>query len=450
MPTPRARRPCRGLLVAVGVLAITITGIPAAVAAPISRPASPAAHPSPPVSSFAALTTIPDFSVNPVMLRRLNVQLSAADIRAARARHAYLLGVHYLARATASAHRAAAAAAAAAHQAAAAQQTLDAYAVSTYESGGSGTAGGMATLLSMSAGSGGGQMLTSMGLVQAVGAQDAAQLTAAANTVIKAKRLAAAARRQATAVAAATNRLRRAAQAAQTAVTAIRRKISALFAQMATEAATAQAVTAQAGGAVARWKNYLTTLGADHIIPPSAAQLANPAHLPPGFLPVYDTAGHPQPGVAKVHTPHGTILVLPREVIIAVGSALSKLGKPYVWGGTGPVGYDCSGLTMTSYQAAGVSIPRTSQAQYLFTTPVAPGQELPGDLVYFVGSGDGGTPAAPGHVGIVLDPIRHLFIQAPQPGQDVQISRYTDQTVDGFGRVSTTISAPPPLPLPHP
>ena len=47
----------------------------------------------------------------------------------------------------------------------------------------------------------------------------------------------------------------------------------------------------------------------------------------------------------------------------AVDTALAQQGKPYVWGGTGPGGFDCSGLTFSSFKAAGVTLPRTSKAQ---------------------------------------------------------------------------------------
>jgi cell wall-associated NlpC family hydrolase len=89
--------------------------------------------------------------------------------------------------------------------------------------------------------------------------------------------------------------------------------------------------------------------------------------------------------------------------------AEAQLGKPYVYGATGPDAYDCSGLAMMAYRAAGITIPRTSQAQ-------------PGDLVFFAGSD--GTPAAPGHVGIVLDPAAHTMIDAYETGYPVEVDTY--------------------------
>ena len=62
---------------------------------------------------------------------------------------------------------------------------------------------------------------------------------------------------------------------------------------------------------------------------------------------------------------------------------MSKVGGPYVYGGTGPTGFDCSGLTGAAWRAAGVSLPRTSQAQYSVGVPVSMSQLQPGDLVFY-------------------------------------------------------------------
>ena len=79
---------------------------------------------------------------------------------------------------------------------------------------------------------------------------------------------------------------------------------------------------------------------------------------------------------------------------VAVDTALAQLGKPYVWGGTGPGGYDCSGLTYSAYQAAGVSIPRTSRAQSTAGVHVDRAHLQPGDLIFFY------DPV--GHVGMYI------------------------------------------------
>ena len=82
-----------------------------------------------------------------------------------------------------------------------------------------------------------------------------------------------------------------------------------------------------------------------------------------------------------------------------IAYAEAQLGKPYLWGATGSDAFDCSGLTMMAYRAAAITIPRTSQQQWVYGTRIPASQAQPGDLVFFAGSD--GTMTAPGHVGIV-------------------------------------------------
>jgi cell wall-associated NlpC family hydrolase len=109
--------------------------------------------------------------------------------------------------------------------------------------------------------------------------------------------------------------------------------------------------------------------------------------------------------------------------------AEAQLGKPYQYGATGPDGYDCSGLAMMAYRAAGITIPRTSQAQWDRGQQIPASQVQPGDLVFF--SGDGGTPASPGHVGIVLNPAKHTMIDAYAAGYPVEEDTYGLPTSKG-------------------
>jgi cell wall-associated NlpC family hydrolase len=110
----------------------------------------------------------------------------------------------------------------------------------------------------------------------------------------------------------------------------------------------------------------------------------------------------------------------------AVAFAYSKLGCPYVYGGTGPCssGYDCSGLTMSAWAAAGVSIPRTSESQWASLPHVSSLQ--PGDIMVFNGAG---------HVGIYVG--NNELIDAPHTGLDVELVAFTgwyQSTYDGAVR----------------
>jgi cell wall-associated NlpC family hydrolase len=117
--------------------------------------------------------------------------------------------------------------------------------------------------------------------------------------------------------------------------------------------------------------------------------------------------------------------------------AAAQLGKPYQWGGTGPDAFDCSGLAIMAYRAAGIAIPRTSQQQWAAGPRIPPGWAQPGDLVFFAGSD--GTPQAPGHVGIVVGDGQ--MIEAYATGYPIRVATYGqpssppgDQVVVGFTR----------------
>jgi cell wall-associated NlpC family hydrolase len=143
-----------------------------------------------------------------------------------------------------------------------------------------------------------------------------------------------------------------------------------------------------------------------------------------GHLPSADTASAAMPR---------------KSAAVAIGYARAQLGRPYLWGGTGPDAFDCSGLVMMAWRAAGVSIARTSQAQWA-TEPKVPASQLePGDLVFFAGSD--GTVTDPGHVGLVVDPARHLMIEAYATGFPVRYATFGlsgspagDQIPAGFTR----------------
>ncbi len=102
----------------------------------------------------------------------------------------------------------------------------------------------------------------------------------------------------------------------------------------------------------------------------------------------------------------------------AVDFALSQVGQPYLYGGTGVGGYDCSGLVMVSYQNAGLVLPRTAQAQFDATIPVPSTVALiPGDLLFF-----GQSTSQISHDGIYIG--NGEMVDAPHPGADVRIEDY--------------------------
>jgi len=106
----------------------------------------------------------------------------------------------------------------------------------------------------------------------------------------------------------------------------------------------------------------------------------------------------------------------------AISYAEQQIGKPYLWGGTGPDAFDCSGLTQAAYAAAGVSVERTSQEQWASERRVDPSQVQAGDLVFFAGAD--GTTTAPGHVGLVVDAAGHKMIDAYATGYPIGYDTY--------------------------
>ncbi len=94
----------------------------------------------------------------------------------------------------------------------------------------------------------------------------------------------------------------------------------------------------------------------------------------------------------------------------ALAFARAQIGKPYVWGATGPGSYDCSGLTQAAWKAAGVTLPRTTYDQVNAGTTVPVSEAQPGDLVFFY--------ADVTHVGIYIG--NGMMIHAPKPGTYVR------------------------------
>jgi cell wall-associated NlpC family hydrolase len=94
-----------------------------------------------------------------------------------------------------------------------------------------------------------------------------------------------------------------------------------------------------------------------------------------------------------------------------VGIAMQYLGTPYVYGGSTPSGFDCSGFVIYVYAQVGVSLPHNAAAQYGYGMPVSRDQLQPGDLVFFNGLGHDGIYIGGGQ-----------FIHSPHTGDVVKIS----------------------------
>ncbi|MFY9928927.1 MAG: C40 family peptidase [Streptosporangiaceae bacterium] len=113
-----------------------------------------------------------------------------------------------------------------------------------------------------------------------------------------------------------------------------------------------------------------------------------------------------------------------QAVSTAISYAQDQIGKPYLWGGTGPDAFDCSGLVMMAYRTAGINIARTSEDQWTTEPHVAASQVQTGDLVFFAGAD--GTPTSPGHVGLVIG--HDQMIEAYATGFPIRVASFGTAT----------------------
>ena len=110
----------------------------------------------------------------------------------------------------------------------------------------------------------------------------------------------------------------------------------------------------------------------------------------------------------------------------AVAFAYAQIGKPYVWGATGPDSYDCSGLVQAAWASAGVSIPRTTYDQWAALPHISMSSLQVGDLIYFNGESHTAIYVGNGYI-----------IDAPQTGSNVEkvaLAGWYAQTADGAVR----------------
>jgi len=109
---------------------------------------------------------------------------------------------------------------------------------------------------------------------------------------------------------------------------------------------------------------------------------------------------------------------------IAANKACSLIGKPYHYGSSGPDSYDCSGMTMTAWAAAGVSLPHFTGGQWKIGTAVAKADLRPGDLVFFYSDRH--------HVGLYVG--GGWMVHAPQTGDYVRMAKIDGRPVAGYRR----------------
>lgn len=221
-------------------------------------------------------------------------------------------------------------------------------------------------------------------------------------------------------------------------------------AQAAAEAAAAQAFAAEiqetvehveyvapAGGSHIQTKDNVVDVAPDYVAPVTETPQHNGSHHTvvtetPGYdyteqAPVVETpvvtvpedvyTPAPAPAPAPMPEPAPAPVVNGGGII---GSASKYLGVPYVWGGSTPAGFDCSGFTQYVFAENGISLPRVTTAQEYAGTMISLSELQPGDLVFF------GARGATYHVGIYVGGGQ--YIHAPQPGDVVKYTSISDYT----------------------
>ncbi|MGC4934117.1 C40 family peptidase [Gordonia sp. DT30] len=129
--------------------------------------------------------------------------------------------------------------------------------------------------------------------------------------------------------------------------------------------------------------------------------------------------GRPADGGVAITLPDGSVAYAPNErAATAVRAALGQQGVPYVWGGTDPSGFDCSGLTQWAYRQAGLELPRLAQEQDTAGSPVSQSDLQPGDLAVW----DGHVAMYVGNDQLVEagDPVQVSPLRTTNAGQGFQ------------------------------
>ena len=157
---------------------------------------------------------------------------------------------------------------------------------------------------------------------------------------------------------------------------------------------------------------------AKRVIPHSAEVEPLMTQVTAGVTTTEATAAGVASGTTSAGTPGSSGAALSETTVSAMlSAALTRRGMPYIWGAAGPASFDCSGLVQWSFAQAGMRMPRVA-ADQARTGPAVPVSQLqPGDLLFY--HTDPTDPGYISHVAIYLG--NGLMIQAPQPGQNVEV-----------------------------
>ncbi|MEU7057999.1 NlpC/P60 family protein [Streptomyces sp. NPDC046197] len=142
-----------------------------------------------------------------------------------------------------------------------------------------------------------------------------------------------------------------------------------------------------------------TALGAD-IAPAPEQAVTTPSFAAPAAPPVAEAV--------PVGEPMGS--AYERKAAKALDFARAQIGRPCVWGATGPDSYDCSSLTQAAWRTAGVALPRTAYEQSASGTAISLAELRAGDLIFFYGDA--------GHVGLYSG--NGMMVHAPSPGASIR------------------------------
>ncbi|MFF5206686.1 C40 family peptidase [Streptosporangium sp. NPDC000396] len=132
----------------------------------------------------------------------------------------------------------------------------------------------------------------------------------------------------------------------------------------------------------------------------------------------------------------GSFMTVP-QIKTALTAAISKLGRPYVWGAEGPDTFDCSGLVQWAYAQAGIKVPRVTHQQFVSGPQIPLSQAQPGDLLFW--RHDPTNPSYVSHVAIYWG--NGKMLHAPRTGDVVKLVPVSTRNFAGAVRISPAIAA---------